>query len=97
MELDMPKTSEELTRVEKKEEKTEKMWKEGGGRREVAMAVAVEIIRRNEEEVVRPVKKDGEDRNLRMRDQDIILTSTRLETSQHANTKATDNTSPSPR
>lgn len=41
----------------------------------------MEIIRRNEDEVKRPVTRDEKDRNPRMRDEDIIPISARLETS----------------
>lgn len=56
------------------------------------MAVEVEIVRRNEEEVARPAIRNGEDRDLRMRDQEVTQVSAILEESQHANTKATDST-----
>lgn len=75
--------------MEKEEEEVEKARKEKG-RREVT--VAVKIVRRSEKEEVRQVTRDGGDRDLRMRDQDIAPESTRLEASQDAANAETDNT-----
>lgn len=53
----MQKARKELAREE--EEEAKKARKEEGGRREVV--VAVEIVRRGEENVTRPVTRDRED------------------------------------
>lgn len=69
--MELQKGREELTRDE--EEKAEKVRKEGGGRREVAVTVG--ITRRNKEIGTRPVTTDGEDGDQRMRYQDVTLIS----------------------
>lgn len=54
--------------------------------------MAVEIVRGNEEEGARPVTRDEKDRNLRMRDRDIIPVSEGLKALQYTITEGTDNT-----
>lgn len=83
MELDLQKVREELAR-------------EGGespkkGRRRGEVALAVEIVKRNEENMARPVTSDGGDGDLRMRDQDVTPKPARLEASQQATPAGTDN------
>lgn len=89
MELGPQNTREEM---EKEEEEAEETRKGGGGMSEVA--VAVEIFKRNEEEAARPVTRDGEDGDLKMRHQGTTPEATGLETLQHATTAGIDNTPP---
>lgn len=55
----------------REEEEAVKAQKDGRGRRE--LAVAVEIVRKSEEKVARPGTRDGDDGDLKMRDQDVTL------------------------
>lgn len=89
-ELELQKTKEALAREE--EEETEKAQKERAGRREVA--VVVEILRRNKKEVAMPVKRDGEDGDLNMRDQNATPESAGLKALRNATLAATNNTPP---
>lgn len=57
------------------------------------MVVAVEITRRNKGTRIRQVTRDGKDRDLRMRDEDVTPELTGLEASQHATIAGTDKTS----
>lgn len=90
MEIELQKAIEELAREEEKE--AEEARKEGGRRREIA--VSMDIIRRGKENVARLVTRDGEDRNLRMRNQEATLESAGLKASQHSTTAGTHNTPP---
>lgn len=88
----MQRTREQLAREE--EEESEKARREVGGRREVT--VVVKIIRRSEENIVRPVTRCEEDGNLKISDQDVTLESDGLEALQHTTSAETDNTPPPP-
>lgn len=90
MELELQKGREELAREE--QEETEKAPKERGGRREVP--VAVKIVRRSEENVAKPVKRDRKDRNRRIRDQNVTLKPVVREALEHRTTARTANTPP---
>lgn len=87
MKLENQNAREEIEREEEEEEKTRI---EGGGKKEVT--VAVEIIRRSEEEMTRLVTRDQEDGDLSMRDQNVTLELAELEVSLHATPVGTDNT-----
>lgn len=58
------------------------------------MAVAVEIVRTREENVVKQVTRDGEDGNLSMRDQVVIPKPAELKASQNTTPTGSDKISP---
>lgn len=89
-ELELQKARKELGRAAEKEEIETQI--DGGRKRE--MTVAVEIIRKNEEEVAGLPTRDGGDGDQKMRDQDSKPKLTELEVSQHATTAVTDKTPP---
>lgn len=57
----------------------------------------MEIIRKSEENVAKLVTRNGEEGDLRMRDQDVTPETAGLEESQHATPAETENTSLPPR
>lgn len=54
--------------------------------------MAVEVIKRSEENLVRPVTREREDGDLKMRDKDVTPELVGLKASQHATLAGSENT-----